>query len=572
LSPYLEGETPHALATIRDISERKNLDEARRESERQKEIAEERARAAQTLAAKNEALRAIFETCPLGMIIVTEEGIVDRWNRVAENIYGYRAEEVIGTSIWDIAKALGTGGDSPLLAVDGHGKRIREVKDLRGQRRKKDGQVVDISVSTAQFYDANGGNSGFVFLVDDVTERKATEQQLRQSQKMEAIGQLTGGIAHDFNNLLGVTLGNLELLEGFVNPRDVKVLKHLQTAQKAALRGADLTRRLLAFSRSGELRPTATSLQASIQNMIDLAARAIGPEIKIGTRFDPKLAPVFVDSAGLESALLNLVVNARDAMPKGGSITITTQFHTVEESHSPIQTGELKTGHYACVTISDTGHGMPREVLERVFEPFFTTKPRDKGTGLGLAMVYGFVKQSGGTVRIYSEPGYGTTVSFYLPLAEGFEESRSAPKVGASVKGEGIVLVVDDEDDLLDIAVAYLAEMGYEALQATDGLSALELVKQRGDIDLMVTDIIMPGGMNGVELTQKVHDLRPEIKVVYCSGFPADALAERSMPLMEGPLLRKPYQRTDFTAMVRDVMEKRSDYDGLNPARPASNA
>ncbi len=371
---------------------------------------------------------------------------------------------------------------------------------------------------------------------------------------MEAIGQLTGGIAHDFNNLLGVVIGNLDLLEILV-PGNEAALKRVHTAQKGALRGADLTRRLLAFSSSEELRPSAVKLQHSIRNTIELATRVIGPDINITTHFDASVPKVFVDASGLESALLNLVVNARDAMPKGGSINITTQLHILEESYPPVQARELKAGTYACVSVSDTGCGMSRETMDRAFEPFFTTKARGKGTGLGLAMVYGFVRQSGGTVRIYSETGYGTTVSFYLPLADGVEVPVITPRAAQPAKFGGTVLIVDDELELLDIAVAYLAEMGYKPLEAVDGANALRMIERHPDIDLVVTDIIMPGGMNGVELAQKIRELRPDIKLVYCSGFPADALAERSMPLVDGPLLHKPYQRAEFGAMIRGIME-----------------
>jgi PAS domain S-box-containing protein len=561
LSPYRDTDAVFAMAAIRDISERKHLEEDRRESQRQKQIAEERASTAQALATRNEALRAIFETSPLGMITATQDGTIDRWNRAAEKIYGYSSSEVIGTSIWDITKAMETEEDSLAPTIDKNTMQVQEVKDVPARRRRKDGKIIDVSLSTAQFHDASGGNSGFFFLVDDISERKAIEQQLRQSQKMEAVGQLTGGIAHDFNNLLGIVIGKLDLLENLVAGNEA-ALKRVRTAQKGAMRGADLTRRLLAFSSSEELRPSTVKLQSSIRNMIELAGRALGPEINITTHFDASVPDVFVDAAGLENALLNLVVNARDAMPRGGSVNITTQLHILEESYPPVQAGELKAGQYACVSISDTGSGMSRETLDRAFEPFFTTKARGKGTGLGLAMVYGFVKQSGGTVRIYSEPGYGTTVSFYLPLAEGMEIPGIIPSVDMPAKFGGTVLVVDDEIDLLDIAVVYLADMGYTALHAVDGANALRMIERHPEIDLVMTDIIMPGGMNGVELAQKIRQLRPEIKVIYCSGFPADALAERTMPLVDGPLLHKPYQRAEFRAMIHGTM------DGTSTAVP----
>jgi CheY-like chemotaxis protein len=372
---------------------------------------------------------------------------------------------------------------------------------------------------------------------------------------MEAVGQLTGGIAHDFNNLLGVIIGNLDLLTRLVagNPA---AIKRVETAQKAAARGADITRRLLMFSSSEELKPSEILLGESIQNMIELAGHALGAEIKITTHIDLSVPPLFVDPAGLESALLNLVVNARDAMPNGGSIIIASQVQNLSKSHPMVQTGDLKAGRYVRVSVSDTGHGMSRETVERAFEPFFTTKPRDKGTGLGLAMVYGFVKQSGGAVRAYSELGQGTTVSFYLPLAAGFSQPVPAcapkPRRGDT---DGTILVVDDEADLLEVAIAYLEEMGLKSYQASDGVSALRMIADHSEIDLMVTDIVMPGGMNGVELAHKAHTLRPGLKIIYSSGFPAEALAERRMPLVDGPLLHKPYQRAEFSAIICRVME-----------------
>jgi CheY-like chemotaxis protein len=282
----------------------------------------------------------------------------------------------------------------------------------------------------------------------------------------------------------------------------------------------------------------------------------MGGDVKVSARLDDGLSMVLMDAGGFESALLNLVVNARDAMPNGGSLTISTQLTVLDEDHPLVLAGELKAGSYASVSVSDTGHGMSKETLERVFEPFFTTKPRGKGTGLGLAMVYGFVKQSGGAVRVYSEPGYGTAVTFYLRLAKDAATPVAAAMAApARRKRGGKVLVVDDNQELVEIAMAYLAEMGYTAYQAADGASALAVVEEHRDIDLMVTDIIMPGGMNGAELARKVREALPNIKIVYSSGFPADTLAERSMPLVDGYLLYKPYQLSEFGAAIRQALE-----------------
>lgn len=525
---YRDGEPPQVIIGYRDITERKQSEEARTR------------------------LAAIVESSEDAIIGKDERGVVTSWNSGAVKIFGYTADEMIGQSI---TRLLPPGREQEEEGILGRIKRGETVEHIETMRKRKDGQLIHVSLTISPIKDASNRVIGASKIARNITEKKQLEHQLHQSQKMEAIGQLTGGIAHDFNNLLGVVIGNLDLLERLVFDNEA-ALKRVQTAQKAAVRGADLTRRLLAFSSKEDLRPSATLLDTSIQNMIELAARALGPEIKITTCFDESVPPVFIDVAGLESALLNLVVNARDAMPKGGSLTITTRLSNLETSYPPVLTGELPSGRYACISVSDTGHGMSRETLERAFEPFFTTKPRGKGTGLGLAMVYGFVKQSDGTVRIYSEPGYGTTVSLYLPLAKNSSQPAPIPVTKDMLaKAGGTILVVDDEVDLLEIAVAYLVDMGYTALRATDGARALKIVAEQKKIDLMVTDIIMPGGINGVELAQRVRQLAPEIKIVYSSGFPADALAERSGTLVDGPLLHKPYHRTEFGAIIRHAME-----------------
>jgi PAS domain S-box-containing protein len=497
-------------------------------------------------------LAAIVESSEDAFIGKDDTGIVRSWNAAAERIFGYPADEMIGQSIM---RLLPAGHEQEEYDFLNRLKRGEVIDHVETVRKTKSGKLIHVSLTISPIRDAGGKVVGASKMARDITSRKQMERQLQQSQKMQAIGQLTGGIAHDFNNLLGVIVGNLGLLERLIDGNE-GAMKRLQTAQKGAARGADLTRRLLAFSSSEELKPTSTSLAESIHNTIELAARTLGPEIKIVAQLSADVPSVFVDPAGLESALLNLVVNARDAMPRGGTLTISSEAVELEEDHSSVMTGEMKSGRYASVTVTDTGVGMSRETLERALEPFFTTKPRGKGTGLGLAMVYGFVKQSGGTVLLYSEVGYGTTVTFYLQLAR---ETPQAPKVVVEGRSPSSarrkVLVVDDEADLLEIAFTYLTEMGYTPFQAVDGDSALEIVRHEQDIDLVVTDVIMPGGMNGVELVQKIREFSPHIKVIYSSGFPADALAERSGTVVDGALLHKPYQRAEFDAIVRCTLE-----------------
>lgn len=386
-----------------------------------------------------------------------------------------------------------------------------------------------------------------------VSSRKIIENQLRQSQKMEAVGQLTGGVAHDFNNLLGVIIGNLDLLERLVVGNDIAI-KRVETIQKAALRGSDLTKRLLTFSRQRQLNPALTSLSVAIKNMIEMASRVLGPDIKITTNIQESLPLILVDAAELENALLNLTVNARDAMPNGGLITISTRLEDISPHDSQVEFKDLKAGRYARIIISDSGNGMSKETLAKAFDPFFTTKPRGKGTGLGLSMVYGFVKQSGGMINIYSEVGHGTTISIYLPLAD--SKALAAKKTNITheeSKMGGTVLLVDDELDLLEVGKSFLEEMGYKVITAANGPSAVTIL-ERENIDLLVTDIVMPGGMNGVELGLQARKLKPNLKIIYSSGFPSDALAERSGTQIDGPLLNKPYQRKDLIEAIRIVM------------------
>jgi PAS domain S-box-containing protein len=525
-----DGNICGGVTAFRDITERKLMEETRTR------------------------LVAIVESSEDAIIGKDLNGVVNSWNGGASKIFGYTSEEMIGKSIKILLPSDRENEEDEFL------KRIRNgetVDHIETTRKRKDGVLIEVSLTISPIRDANGKVVGASKIARDISERKLMERQLHQSQKMDAIGQLTGGVAHDFNNLLGIILGNLDLLEIFAVGNEA-ALDQVQTAQRAATRGADLTRRLLAFARMEGLKPASTLLNSSIENMIALAKRALGPEITITTQLDESLPRVFVDAAGLENALLNLVVNARDAMPGGGTISISTRLINLEENYAPVKLAELKSGWYACASVSDSGQGMSKEVLERAFEPFFTTKQRDKGTGLGLAMVYGFAKQSGGTARIYSEPGKGTTVSIFMPLAEvGPEQENVTTELRPFVMMHGTVLVVDDEADLLKIASAYLAEMGLSALQALDGASALAMIAREPEIDLMVTDIVMPGGMNGVELAQRVHESNPNIKLIYSSGFPAEALAEMKMSLVNGPLLHKPYQRSEFRTMIRSVLEVR---------------
>ena len=498
-------------------------------------------------------LAAIVESSEDAIIGKDEAGKVVSWNRGAEKIFGYTSAEMIGQTIQRLLPPDRQNEEEEIMA------RIRAgntTDHLETKRLRKDGSAILMSITISPILDARGRIIGASKVGRDITAQRRMERQLYQSQKMQAIGQLTGGIAHDFNNFLGVVIGNLDLLEPLLE-QNAPAMKRMRTAQKAALRGADLTRRLLAFSCHEDLNPTLTPLAELVHSTLELASRGLGPQVRIVTDLDAKVPSVMIDRPGLESLLLNLAVNAGDAMAEGGTLTVTTRVTEVEADLPRLLAGELKPGSYVCISVSDTGHGMSRETMERAFEPFFTTKPRGRGTGLGLAMAYGFVKQSGGTVKLYSEPGHGTTVTFYLPIREQERVVAQAPPRSA-IHGDHLrsctVLLVDDEEDLLEIAATYVQEMGCKVLTAIDGRSAMAILESTAVVDVMLTDIIMPGGMSGAVLAERGRLLRPAMKIVYSSGFPADALAERTPMVLDTPLLRKPYQRADLQAFVRRAM------------------
>jgi len=524
-----EGDVMQAMISYRDITAQAQMDETRSR------------------------LAAIVESSEDAIIGKGIDGIVTSWNQAAERLFGYKQQEIIGQSIRKLLPADLQEEEDVILRRIQSGEMLEHFETTR---RRKDGHLVDVSLTISPIKDNTGHIIGASKIARDITRNKQIEKRIRQSEKMEAIGQLTGGIAHDFNNLLGVIVGNLELLERTLT-EEAGPFKRVQTAKKAALRGADLTRRLLAFSRKEELAPRPTHLQETINNVVEMAARTIGPEIRISVNCSDSVPAILVDPSRLENALLNIVLNARDAMPKGGLLTFNTRLVRVDESYPAVQSEEMDPGTYACVSVTDNGQGMSKAILDRAFEPFFTTKQRGKGTGLGLAMVYGFARQSGGIARIYSEPDHGTNVSLFFPMPPESELTQvdTSPRAHP-VMLAGKVMVVDDEPDLLEVAIAFLQEMGYcSVLHASDGPSALDVLAREGDIDLLITDVIMPGSMNGVELASHARKVSSATKVVFSSGFPADALSERTGEAVDGPLLHKPFQREEFRDVIHKVME-----------------
>jgi PAS domain S-box-containing protein len=386
-------------------------------------------------------------------------------------------------------------------------------------------------------------------IVQDITELKQAEDQLRQAQKMESLGQLTGGVAHDFNNLLAVILGNAELVADKLGEGD----QHVQAMVHAATRGAELTQRLLSFSRQQALRPQSVDLNACVTGMTDMLRRTLGETIEIEPIIASDLWASEVDPGQLESALLNLAVNARDAMPKGGKLTIETANVQLDD-HYAAALGDVTPGHFVRLSVTDTGTGIPPDQIEHVFEPFFTTKEVGQGGGLGLSMVFGFAKQSGGHVTISSEPGRGTTVRLYLPQVEApAQPAGRAPALkDPEARGETI-LVVEDDPDVRALAISLLQSFGYHVLEAGDGMEALATLQAVSRIDLLFSDVVLPGGMSGPDLAERVRDRHPDIKVLFTSGYP-DAPHHRSLLFDNTDLLAKPFGKRDLARKVRAVL------------------
>jgi signal transduction histidine kinase len=386
---------------------------------------------------------------------------------------------------------------------------------------------------------------------------RASEDRLRQAQKMEVIGQLAGGVAHDFNNLLAIISGNLELVREIAS-EDGSMAEMLQDAQDAAIRGASLTQQLLAYSRRQPLAPEVLNVGTLVSSLTDLLGRTLGETIRISTRMAGDLWTTRVDPRQLENAILNLAVNARDAMPEGGRLTIEAANVGLDEHYAALQV-EVAAGPYVMLAVSDTGIGMPPEVAAKALEPFFTTKPVGHGTGLGLSMVYGFVKQSQGHIKIYSEPGRGTTVKLYLPRAAVGGDGDIAPAQDRNVApvarpGE-TVLVVEDDPMVRKLAVRLLTGLGYQVVEAENGPMALRLLDESPRVDLLLTDLILPEGMNGAMLARQIRERRPELKAVFMSGYAASAISHNGI-LEEGvPLLSKPFRKAELAEKIREVLD-----------------
>src|ERR1041384_3720649 len=510
----------------------------------------QRKRAEEALRETNQTLQSLVQTSPVGIIAYDLEGNVKSWNAAAERIFGWSEAEAIGLrnpivpdDQWeDFSNTLDITHRSGMFT------------DLESSRITKEGRMIDVSLSSAPLADGRGNVHGSVTVIADITERKQLEDQFLHAQKMEAVGRLAGGVAHDFNNLLTAIIGYSQLGLSRLHSED-PMRKELEEIERAGQRAAALTGQLLAFSRRQVLQPQVLDLNSVVGDLGKMLHRLIGEDIELDIRLSPELGHVRADRGQLDQIIMNLAVNSRDAMPEGGKLTIETANVELDESYATEHV-DARAGRHVMLAISDNGAGMDKETRSRVFEPFFTTKEQGKGTGLGLSTVYGIVKQSGGHIGLYSEPGMGTTFKIYLPEVEDELDKKPTPTTAAGYpKRHETALLVEDEASFRKLARTILERNGYKVIEAASGDEAsVTSGEYAGRIDLMLTDVVMPG-TSGRELAQVVASARPEMKVLYMSGYTDDAIVHHGILDADTPFIQKPFNPETLLQRVRDLLD-----------------
>jgi two-component system, cell cycle sensor histidine kinase and response regulator CckA len=529
-------------------------------------LARERGEAEQQVGELADVQRALLNAVDIGVSYLKRRKL--QWvNATWVRMFGYEADELLGVDssmfYTDMADYRRVGeGYAQLAQGAGYG--------TEALMKRKDGTTFWCSIN-GQAVDLNNQAAGSIWVLLDITTRKNAEHeratlqgQLQQATKMEAVGLLAGGIAHDFNNLLTAIAGNIDLIRLDLAPAD-PILQQLNEMQKATDSAASLTRQLLAFSRRQMIEPKLLDLNDLIQHLERMLARLIGEDISLQTLLGADLSTVRVDPGQFEQVLVNLAVNARDAMPDGGRLTIETANVYLDDNYC-VGHAHVAPGAYVRLAVSDTGLGMTEEVRQRVFEPFFTTKPRERGTGLGLATIFGTVKQSGGTVEVYSELNLGTTFKIHLPaVAEPAERLAQHPPSGDLAKGHETVLLVEDEGSVRDLARHMLKRLGYSVLHASNGGEAFMVAeKYVGDIDLLMTDVVMPG-MNGRELAERLLRLRPGMKVLYSSGYTENVIVHHGIVDKDLNFIGKPYSLHGLAAKLREVLDAPGERHATTP-------
>ncbi|WP_439154205.1 chemotaxis protein CheB [Yoonia sp.] len=497
-------------------------------------------------------LRAIVDAAPEAIITIDEHGIIGSFSPAAEVMLGYAAEEMIGQNV----KVLMPEPDhSKHDGYIDHYIRTGERKIIGVSRemkaRRSDGAEIPIRLTISEWWIE--GDRFFTGILHDLTEDMKRREALNRAQKMEAVGQLTGGMAHDFNNLLTIIIGNLELLEMQLETGQQHEL--LIEALEASNLGAQLTSQLLAFSSNQALTPKPVDLNDLVAAMLPILARTLGENIKVETNLADDLCPTLTDPGQVESAILNLGLNARDAMPDGGTLSIATRNAILDADYTATQV-DVKPGAYVALCVTDTGHGMAPDVVNRAFEPFFTTKGPGAGSGLGLSMVYGFAKQSGGHAAIYSEVGFGTTISIYLPIVDNCDAEK-IDKVRTTVpKSQNeTILVVEDDPSVRRLTVIRLNELGYQVIAAEDGLAAMKILNTRSDIDLVLSDVVMPGGMSGFDLADRAVEINPNLKVILATGYAKGIQTTKMEKAAHHKILRKPYSLEELAQALREKLD-----------------
>ncbi|MGE5571177.1 MAG: PAS domain S-box protein [Rhodospirillales bacterium] len=501
----------------------------------------------------SQALQAVIQASPLAIFSLDLEARITSWNPAAVRIFGWTEEEALGRPISTLLHQPPAVFRSRIE----RGKRGEMMNGVEVTQRRKDGSFVNLTIWTALLRDAAGAPSGFITVAADISERRRLEEQLRQAQKMEAIGRLAGGVAHDFNNLLTVMSGyGHMLLDDLEGEAAAPLRVNVQEILRAVERASSLTNQLLAFSRRQIARPKPVDLRMLVANMDRMLRRVIGEHIELVAELSP-VWTVRADPGQIEQVLMNLIVNARDAMPRGGRITVRTE--NLEADRKSSRVLGIKPGRYVKLSVIDTGQGMDEETKAHLFEPFFTTKKQGKGTGLGMSLVYGIVKQSGGEIRIASELGKGTTVAIYLNAVKGGvlakPDSLETPQ---TERGSETVLLVEDEDEVRRLVVDLLSQRGYTVLEASHPDAAVQICREHAEeIHLLLTDVVMPG-MNGRELAERLAWVRPHMKVIYMSGYTDDAKIGNGLETL---LLKKPFTPAALARKIRQVLDHAAEVE-----------
>lgn len=510
--------------------------------------------------------RGAFSAAAHGVALVSPTGQIELANAALNYMLGRGDSEKLNVAFDEILYADDRGpflnGMRQLLSG--------EIALLKQELRYVTGPggLVHGATTVSMVRSESGEIEQLVVHVVDVTDRKLISQRLYQAQKMEAIGQLTGGLAHDFNNMLTVIIGSLQLSEAD-GGKSGAMSSRINAAIETARKGSVLTKQLLAFARQQQLEPQEANVNDIVVGMQPLIASTLGENFEVKAHTSDGSPHVNVDRAQLEASILNLAINARDAMPDGGALTIETELTHLDQEYAE-KHPEVMPGPHVMIAVSDNGGGMTQEVMEKAFHPFFTTKGSEQSSGLGLSMVYGFIKQSGGHINIYSEVGHGTSVKMYLPTRTSTVAKAQAPVAGpsptntlpaaklpAQAKRKIKILVVEDQEAVRAVACSFLEDFGYDAVEAGDGFQALAKLQEDADIDLMFSDVVMPGGMNGFDLAQAATGMRPSLKVVHTSGYPKGAMVHQDEPrFKQGHIIMKPYRREELLKIIGEALEK----------------